>query len=302
MPPTLHVSCAVESDYVAHSAAMLHSVLRHSGSLAVHVHYLPSPRVPQGDRELLAGMVTGLGGQIDFHEITDERVGALPRSTAFPPSVWRRIFLPELIPDVDRVLYLDADTIAMDDLGPLWATDLGEGQLGAVTNVFQHDHRHHPAALGLAGPELYLNSGVLLMDLAQMRRRGTSAALRDVALERSSALGWVDQDALSLVLGEERVALHPRWNCMNSLYAFDSSEEVFGREQRQEAIARPGIRHFEGPGRNKPWHADCPFPLRERYFEHRAQTPWPEVELIRDPVPAPAPSGLSRRLRRWLRP
>ncbi len=296
----LHISCAVESDYVVHSAAMLHSVLSHSSPLAVHVHYLPSPRLPQEDRDLLASMVTGLGGQIDFHEIADERLAGLPRSAAFPSSVWHRILLPELVPEVDRVLYLDADTIVVDDLGPLWDTDLGGRPLAAVTNVLQHDHRHHPAALGLAGPELYLNSGVLLMDLEQMRHDDTTAALRRVAGERGTALGAVDQDALSLVLGEQRVALHPRWNCMNSIYAFDSSEEVFGREQRAEAIARPAIRHFEGPGRNKPWHEHCLAPLRERYFEHRAATPWPEVELVSDP-PAPR-SGMLQALRRRLRP
>jgi len=295
-PGTLHVSCAAEGSYVAHSAAMLHSVLVHGAPLAVRVHYLHSPRLTARERDLLAGMVRGLGGGIDFHSIADERVADLPSHPAFTPAMWHRILLPELLPGVDRVLYLDVDTIAVDALAPLWATELGGHPVAAVTNVLQHDHRDRPASIGLAGPEVYFNSGVLLMNLERMRRDETTAALRAVALQRGAQLAWPDQDALNLVLGEQRVALHPRWNCMNSVYAFDSSEAVFGREGREQAIARPAIRHFEGPGANKPWHEDCRQPLRERYLEHRAATPWPQVELVRDPPPAPRP-GRWRRLR-----
>lgn len=289
---TLHVSCAAEGSYVAHSAAMLHSVLVHGGPLAVEIHYLHSPRMSARERELLAGMVSGLGGRIDFHLIADAQVAGLPSHPVFTPAMWHRILLPELLPEVDRVLYLDVDTVVVDELEPLWATELGERPVAAVTNVLQHDHRDRPASIGLAGPEVYFNSGVLLMNLERMRRDDTTAALRAVAIERGAQLAWPDQDALNLVLGEGRLALHPRWNCMNSVYAFDSSEQVFGRAPREQAIARPAIRHFEGPGRNKPWHEDCRQPLRERYFEHRAATPWPEVVLIRDPPPAP-------RGRRW---
>ena len=68
--------------------------------------------------------------------------------------MWYRIFLPELLPDVDRVLYLDVDTLAVDSLEPLWATDLGDAPGGAVTNVFMQDRdsRPRPEALGLPGP------------------------------------------------------------------------------------------------------------------------------------------------------
>ena len=73
--------------------------------------------------------------------------------------MWYRIFLPELLPDVDRVLYLDADTIAVDSLAPLWEIDLDDSYLGAVTNVFQANHVHRPAELGLAGPRSTSTAG-----------------------------------------------------------------------------------------------------------------------------------------------
>ena len=279
MAHALHVSCAVQGRYVQHSAAMLHSVLAHSGELDVHVHFLHGPGFPREDALLLDGMVARDGGVIDFLEISEEPVAGLPVVDEFTVARWHRIFLPELLPGVDRVLYLDVDTLAMDDLGPLWHTDLGDTYLGAVTNVFQHNHVHRPAELGLAGPEVYFNSGVLLMDLEAMRRDDITGALRDVAIERGAALAWPDQDALNLVLSGRRTPLHPRWNAMNSVLSFPAAVEVFGADAVDEARRSPGIRHFEGPGANKPWHVACEQPGREAYLEHRRATPWPEVEL-----------------------
>lgn len=273
------MSCAAQGAYVHHSAAMLHSVLENAGGLRVHVHYLSGPDLAAGSRELLADMVSREGGSIDFLTIAPSRVAGLPADSRFTAAMWHRLFLPDLLADVDQVLYLDVDTLAVDSLEPLWRTDLADHYVAAVTNVFQHDHVHRPVALGLAGPEVYFNSGVLLMNLAAMRRDGCTKTLRDRARAGGSAFEWPDQDTLNVVLGERRVALHPRWNCMNSVHLFESAEEVFGRAVREEAIARPGIRHFEGPGANKPWHYMCDLPGRELYAAHRRRTPWPDFEL-----------------------
>jgi len=274
----LHVSCAAVGEYVKHSAATLHSVFEHAG-MPVRVHYLHGPAFPQADAGLLAAMVERLGGQIDFHEIADARVSGLPVVSRFTAAMWYRIFLPELVPTADRVLYLDSDTIAVDSLEPLWRTDLAGQWLGAVTNVFQENHIWRPAELGLSGPEVYFNSGVLLMNLDQMRRDERTEALVACATERGDALEWPDQDALNLVLGERRARLHPRWNCMNSVLAFPGAVKAHGRWRIRQARRRPGIRHFEGPSTNKPWHRDCDPASQELYARHRRATPWPEFEL-----------------------
>jgi lipopolysaccharide biosynthesis glycosyltransferase len=289
----LHVSCAAEGGYVPHSAAMLHSVLASRGESDLQVHYLHGPGLPRPDRDLLARMVDEGGGSISFHETPDERLEGLPVVEAFTGAMWYRTFLPELLPDVDRVLYLDVDTIAVDDLTPLWETDLSEHYVAAVTNVFQPGHAARSADLGLPSPDVYFNSGVLLFNLDTMRRDARAEAIRECARERGGELGWPDQDALNLVLGTRRVPLHPRWNLMNSMLAFPEAAEVFGANALEEARRRPGIRHFEGPGENKPWHYLCRRELRELYLDHRRRTPWPEVAL--------EGAGAGNRLRRLAR-
>jgi len=263
---------------VAHSATMLHSVVAHAGDADVSVHYLHGPRLDGDDARLLAEMVERDGGSISFHEIPDREVRGLPTTTQFTAAMWYRLFLPDLLPAADRVLYLDADTVAVDSLAPLWEVDLSRHWIGAVTNVFQENHMHRPRALGLSGPEVYFNSGVLLMNLDEMRRDGCTARMLDYA-RSDPEIEWPDQDTLNVVLGERRLALHPRWNVMNSMVRFPWAADVFGEEVLAEALRNPAIRHFEGPAQNKPWHYLCDGDLRAAYFEHRRATPWPEVEL-----------------------
>jgi lipopolysaccharide biosynthesis glycosyltransferase len=272
---TIHVACAADRRYLPHSGAMLHSVLSAERGADVQIHFLHGPSVPDQDLRRLAQMVASAGGLISFHHIDIDRVDGLPEWGRIPATMWYRIFLPELLPDVDRALYLDIDTLAVDSLAPLWELDLDGRYLAAVTNVPERHMLQHAEQLGLGAPQDYFNSGVLLMNLELMRRDRCSEALRACALNGRGRLLWPDQDTLNLVLGHRRLALHPRWNLMNSVRAFPWSAELLGQAAVEEAIARPAIVHFEGPRENKPWHLLCDHPLRGAYFRHRQSTPWP---------------------------
>jgi lipopolysaccharide biosynthesis glycosyltransferase len=287
------VCCAAEGRYVAHSAAMLHSVLACHVGASVVIHYLHGPALPNRLRRKLAHMVEQAGGRIDLHEIPDEWCAGLPVSGFTRKATWYRIFAPELLTEVDRVLYLDADLIVLDSLTPLWKLDMGESLVGAVTNVFEPRYMDRPSHLGMSDPAMYFNAGVLLMNLGLMRERGSSAELYEYAREHAGQLLWRDQDALNAVLSPHRLSLHPRWNCMNSVMLFPWSNDVFGATAVAEARSHPAIRHFEGPSINKPWHYLSDPDQRKLYYRHRRQTPWPHVH-----VEGRTPRNVWRRVRR----
>jgi lipopolysaccharide biosynthesis glycosyltransferase len=295
----LQVACAVERSYVPHSAAMLHSVLRHRGDRQIRVHYLHGPDFTAESAAAVEGMVEGARGEISFVQVPDAMCADLPIQGFTRKATWYRIFAPELLGELDRVLFLDADVLVVDALDSLWETDLSDHYLAAVTNVLQADHLFRAAELGIDPPQSYFNAGVMLMNLDAMRRDGCAAAMREFGVQnRATDLMFRDQDALNVVLGPRRRALHPRWNCMNSFEVFPWSAYVFGAKGVQEARSDPAIRHFEGPGPNKPWHRGCRMSMRELYFEHRRATPWPEVEMEGAPPRAGGLAGLTGGVRR----
>src|SRR3954454_280310 len=100
----IHVACAARIDYVPHSAAMLHSVLAQHAGGGVEVHYLCGSDLTDGDRAKLRELVEGGGGRISFLPVDAVRVDGLRTRSFLPASHWYRIFLPELLPDLDRLI------------------------------------------------------------------------------------------------------------------------------------------------------------------------------------------------------
>jgi len=292
---TIHLACAVDGEFVPHAATMLLSALDHRGDSELRVHVLHPQGLPAATGAALAEMVGREGGEVDFLEVPDEAVAGFPRHD-FAVATWYRVLLPELLPGVPRAIYLDADTIVLDDLLPLWATELGDHLLGAVTNLPQWDHVGRPQALGVPPGVEYFNAGVLLADLSRMREEDAIGRLRAFVADNAARLEWRDQDALNLVLGERRLALAPRWNVMSSILLYPWAADVFGAEAVREARERPAIRHFEGPAINKPWHYLCEHEMREAYTRLRLRTPWPRVRLE-----GRTPANIARRAVRRLR-
>lgn len=274
---TADIALGSSAEYLPHAAASMHSLLEHRGGLDVRVHYLHGPDFPRERAGDLAAMVRRGGGTLELHEVSDTDIAGLPAAGHIPPAMWYRSFLAHLLPDVERVLYLDADTLAVDALAPLLDMDLEGNYAAAVANVWEPWNLDYPRSLGLEDPNEYFNSGVMLMDLGRIR--GDRLTEQVLELARSGRrLVWGDQDALNVVMAGRWLHLHPRWNCMNSVMVFERAAEVFGAEAVAEARAHPAIRHFEGPAGNKPWHVLCERPLRDLYERHRRATPWPEVE------------------------
>jgi lipopolysaccharide biosynthesis glycosyltransferase len=273
----LRVASGSSHEYLPHVATMLHSLLEHRGSLELEAHYLHGSEVPESDRRALVEMVERGGGRAVLHEVSPERISGLPRMERIPQQMWYRTFLPELLPGVDKILYLDADVLAVDSVQPLWETELADRYVAAVTNVWEPWNLGYVESLNLARP--YFNSGVLLMNLELLRHEGKTAEVVAYALAQGH-LPWGDQDALNVVLGARRLDLHPRWNCMNSMVVFEWAPDVLGEQALREALEHPALRHFEGPDANKPWHVLCAHPDDQReYLRHRRATPWADFRL-----------------------
>lgn len=292
MPGDITLACAADDRYAPFCAALLHSVLERHAPRQVRMHFLHRPAFSQASRRRLDELAARFGATIHRIEISDARLDGLPTLDRIGAETWFRVLLPELLPDVERVLYLDADALVVDDLGPLWETPMGEHAVAAVANVFEPWHAQRPVELGLPPGVPYFNAGVLLMNLAAWRAQDLGNKLLAYARAHAQSLTWSDQDALNAVLGPGHLTLHPRWNCQNSIFYWPSARDVFGDAQVDEALGRPAIVHFEGPGPAKPWHYLNGHPYRDEYWRHLRATPFP--------VPAQEGRTLGNVLRRLM--
>lgn len=165
-----------------------------------------------------------------------------------------RLLLPNLLPEFERALYLDVDTVILRDISPLFHVDLGSSLLAGVKGVYQNRDYIRLESLGIE-PGNYINAGVLLLNLAAMRRERLQQQFLELARKEFT---FQDQDILNLACHRRIRHLPPAFN-VHAMFDYEQEREfadqLFGNDDVDEAITSPAIIHYAG---KKPWEtAEC---------------------------------------------
>ena len=269
----LHVACSSDSRLVGDCAVMLLSLTTVNRASDVHVHFLHDDRLAHRDLSDLGAMVRSTGAGWHPIEVPEDATVMFPYTERYGYSAWYRILLPEVLNELDRVLYLDSDLLIVDDLRPLFDVALGDACLAAVTQpTLPSMLSRLQVTLGLPDADSYFNSGVMTLDLDRLRAgRYIGQVLAFIADERGP-MPWADQDPLNAVLHRLRLHLGPRWNLMTPVFELQHDVLPWTADEIAHAVAAPAIVHFIGP--YKPWHYRCRHPYRAQYFEYLSSTPW----------------------------
>jgi lipopolysaccharide biosynthesis glycosyltransferase len=277
---TIHVVNAADAAYVPHTAAMLHSLFERNPGESFHVHFLHRIGLDEALLQRLAALCHRHGAAFTATPVARERLSGLPIGGIFTEEAWYRVVLAELLPQVARALWLDADVIVLQPIRELWELDLEGRPLAACPNAVMYSFRDVIRNIGVTDRSLYFNSGVLLMDLEQLRAEGAGTALRAAADQARRWLMFADQDVLNIVYHRRYKRLPLAWNVLSQSYInVPETLRVHGRAEYKEAMARPRIVHFTGMPWYKPWSHTCAHPYRGHYLRHRAAAGWPPPDF-----------------------
>lgn len=279
---TIVLTCASDEGYAPYATTMLLSALENTPGARFRVHYLCTPDFSAHSQALIRQSLRAFEKRLElnFIPVPDALVAGLPlfktmKAGEIRPVMWYRVFLPRLLPDEPKILYLDCDILVVGSLKPLWRTALAGKALAAVTNPFWDS----PAELawasrcGLERREDYFNSGVMLLNLDWWRREDITGKVISHGLANADWTRFGDQDSLVAVLHAARLPLAPRWNAMRMLMMANQSRVIFSAEELHEAIRHPAIIHFEGS--TKPWVDPSKHPYGRLHARYARRLPWP---------------------------
>ena len=161
------LAIAFTPNYFVQAATTLRSVLDASPTGQFRVVCMLTEEIPQRMQDELKRMG---GGRLELEYVPLKgRLQGVYIDPRYTEAASLRLLLPELLPELDKILYLDCDIIVRQDLTRLWnETDLGDNYLAAVYEAAIEGQAERFRALG-CDPVKYFNSGFLLMNLKQMR-------------------------------------------------------------------------------------------------------------------------------------
>ena len=153
---------------------------------------------------------------VDVSEKLNDLADGLHLRDYYTFTTYYRIFISELFPEYDKALYLDSDIILNGDISELFAYDLGDNLVGAVTDEtvqgVEPFRRYVKKALGIE-PERYFNAGVLLMNLKKFREEDFFGRFNHL-LKKYKFKVAQDQDYLNVLCKNRVLYLGGEWNDM----------------------------------------------------------------------------------------
>lgn len=152
----------------------------------------------------------GVSGEVilsDVTELYNEHFRGCPNEGAYCSPYTLIRLLADLVPDMpDKLLYLDCDLLFNRDAELLYSNDVSEVDYAAARDRY---------GKLLVSPN-YINAGVLLLNLARIKKDGLFARARTILKERR--LTFADQSALIRARGE-RIILPQKFNQQKRLTA-----------------------------------------------------------------------------------
>lgn len=203
-------------------------------------------------------------------------------------ETYYRFLIQRVLPEYDKVLYLDADLIVLDDVSRLYSIDLGDNLLAAAHDIdfvgnldIKGENRLTYArdVLKLDDPYGYFQAGVLVLNTAEMRKLHPFETWLELA--SNSEYLYDDQDILNAECHGRVRYLDTAWNvmvnCGNRFRKVFSFAPAKMFDDFMSAYENPRIVHYAGY--EKPWKPG-PCDMEELYWSYARRTPFYEQLLF----------------------
>ena len=245
---------------------VMQSILEHTDS-RICFHILHDETLSIDNKYKLEKVARSGSSIIEFHKIDENDFSVVKNQMSrFTIGAMFRCSLPELLPDLNRIIYLDADLFVNRDIKELWDVDVREYCLAGVVDegVAVHNYPRILNKYPEIKKESYFNSGVLYMNLKKIREFGNLKKLVVDFLIENPEADLPDQDALNVLFHNKVLYLDGSWNQFVFMHRKDNVEKL-----------DKAILHYAADLLMLYSHSQ----LDKEYFRTICKTPWKDYEM-----------------------
>lgn len=277
----MDIALCHDNNYAPYSTVVIASIIDHNKEENITFHLLHTNLTDNRCTIIKEWVESFEKKQICFYKMKKEIFVAFPidENTYLDYGAYIRLYLGECLSQINKVIYLDCDTIINGSLHELWNIDISQYAVAGVRDRI-NDYVRVYNRLGYSLCEGYINSGVMVINLKKWREDKFFRIAQKVACEKcATVLKNHDQDIINAIYHGQILFLPFKYNLLE-YYLYTEEWLYLDRKYYPEIIEackNPVIVHFCMP--QKPWHFECINPYKELYYKYRKMTPWPELKL-----------------------
>lgn len=254
-----------DDNYCPGGAALLSSICHNSSSENFYDVILFENDISDSNKRKLQDIIkTHKNITLRFFSFDNlENIRFAPEVAYFSVAAYARLYIPKVMPDYSKVIYIDSDMILKADPALLLNFDLGDSVIGAVIDFplqnsnyslnFEYKGNSIVASdyikniLGIVNLENYFNSGLLILDIKKLNYGIANSLLEEIEKDHYF---FPDQDILNKICMGKVYYLPLEWNVFSQELLFPIKDKKTELEYRK-ARTSPKIVHFAGS--KKPW-------------------------------------------------
>ncbi len=243
----INLLVTLDSNYVGPLTVMLSSLMRSNPDDSFCL-YVAHSSLTGEDFMKIRGAVDVRRCAVVSVPVDGRRLSDAPVLDRITKETYYRLIAHEYLPEnVRKILYIDPDTVVINPLRPLYDTELKGHLIMGATHVKPLLNSVIKKSLHMAKDSWYINAGVMLMNIEELRRTVTSEEIFGFIKENAKKLYLGDQDVINAMFSGRILLIDPR--------IFNLDEKTRRRAGRQIDNAwvnqNTVIVHYNG--KYKPW-------------------------------------------------
>ena len=268
----INIALAPDNNYVMPASVAITSILENKKSdICIFLLYLEN-NLSEDSKNKLKGITAIYSTQIEFVELSEDKLKGFP-VLRHGLSAYLRMFAPQILPDIDKLLYLDCDLLVEKPLDDLYNVDIERYDMAAVMDLNEVTVPEFLKSIGCNSGH-YVNTGVLLMNLKKLRTRDIIGDTVSYLNLYKDLIKFSDQDILNGII-PDILLLPPKYNSTIHLWNPKVRQfclKVWSEAEIEEGKKSPVIIHYLSA--IKPWHWGATHPLKHRWYYYLEKTPY----------------------------
>ncbi|MBL4645033.1 MAG: hypothetical protein COA52_02840 [Hyphomicrobiales bacterium] len=253
----INIAIAPDNNVINPTYALLNSIKENNPNEKINIFILFCELTDENIDNLII-FSKSIDLHISTHRIEFKKVKTLRdkmRSSHITVTALLRCFMSTVLPnDVNKILYLDVDTIVTRSLKELFSTELNTN----IAGVVKDPGVSHLTEFGIDGNQ-YFNSGVMIIDLKLWREKQIENLAFSFMKEHPENCRYWDQCALNYALSGKVEYISEKWNV------------IANKKNVINQIRNVSIIHYAGI--HKPWNNPEHHPFGIYYSIFSQNTP-----------------------------